>query len=428
MSGTPSLPRADAGRISADIEALRARTLPDRPFTRRAFTPIYADGRRWLIGAMTSAGLRTHVDAAGNLIGRSGTYEESVAIGSHTDTVPDGGAYDGVAGVAAGLEVARLVHEAAIELPFTLEVIDFLSEEPSDFGISCIGSRALVGRLSSEHLARRDKAGTRLADAIEAVGGRPLAIGPPQREPGRLLAYLELHIEQGLRLERAGTPLGIVTAIVGIRRYEVRLRGVAAHSGTTPMDNRRDALAGAAELILSVERLARERAREGVFVGTVGRLQILPGGANVVPGDVTATVELRALTDLTLDGAEHELREIARERAGERALELSFEEISRTTPVEPRSRSARAPRGGRAGRGNRDTRARQRRRTRRRPRRRARAVRDALHPVPRRRLPRPQRGGRAGACRAWRGCPAAHRSRARRAAAKRAHRPSRCFD
>jgi beta-ureidopropionase / N-carbamoyl-L-amino-acid hydrolase len=329
-----SLPRADSGRIAADIDALRARTIPDRPFTRRAFTPMYAEGRRWLIDAMAEAGLRTHCDAAANLIASSGRYVESVAIGSHIDTVPDGGAYDGVAGVLAGLEVARLLRAAAIELPFTLEVIDFLSEEPSDFGISCIGSRALVGRLSSQDLSRRDSRGTRLADAIDAVGGRTAAIGSPMRQHGTLLAYLELHIEQGRRLEQADTPLGIVTGIVGIRRYEVRLRGTAAHSGTTPMNHRRDALAGVAELILSVERLARERSRDGEFVGTVGQLTVVPGGANVVPGETTATVELRALEDRTLDEAELELREDARDQAARRGLELAFDEISRTAPVE----------------------------------------------------------------------------------------------
>ena len=329
-----SLPRADAGRVAADVDALRALTVLERPFTRRAFTPMYVEGRRWLSEAMAGAGLQTQCDAAGNLIASSGQHAESVAIGSHIDTVADGGAYDGVAGVLAGLEVARLVRAAAIELPFRLEVIDFLSEEPSDFGLSCIGSRAFVGRLSSQDLSRRDSAGTRLADAIEAVGGRPAAIGSPIRQHNSVLAYLELHIEQGRRLEQSGTPLGIVTGIVGIRRYEVRLRGAAAHSGTTPMNHRRDALAGVAELILSVERLARERSLDGEFVGTVGQLAVLPGGANVVPGETTATVELRALEDRTLDEAELELREDARDLAAGRGLELAFDEISRTAPVQ----------------------------------------------------------------------------------------------
>lgn len=227
-----------------------------------AFTLMYAEGRRWLSDAMAAAGR--------------------------------------VAGVLAGLEVARLLRAEAIELPFTFEVIDFLSEESSDFGMSCIGSRALAGRLSSQDLSRRDLRGTRLADAIEAVGGRTAAIGSPMRQHGSL----------------------------------VRLRGAAAHSGTTSMNHRRDALAGVAELILSVERLARERSRDGEFVGTVGQLTVVPGGANVVPGETTATVELRALEDRTLDEAELELREDARDQAAGRGLELAFDEISRTAPVE----------------------------------------------------------------------------------------------
>ena len=228
-------------------------------------------------------------------------------IGSHIDTVPDGGAYDGIAGVVAGIEVARLLREAAIALPFALEVADFLAEEPSEFGLSCIGSRGMAGRLSAHDLERREPAGTCLADAIREVGGRPEALGAPLRERGSIRAYLELHIEQGRVLERSGVAIGIVTGIVGIRRYEVRIAGAAAHSGTTPMDERHDALAGAAELIIAVERLARAYARRGHFVGTVGKLSHTPNASNVIPGTATLTLELRALTDAVLDESELQL-------------------------------------------------------------------------------------------------------------------------
>jgi beta-ureidopropionase / N-carbamoyl-L-amino-acid hydrolase len=333
------IPRADPHRVAADIEALRRLTLPDRPYTRRAFTSTYAEGRRWLISAMDAAGLSTEIDAAGNLIGRSAAgHPDAVVIGSHIDTVPDGGAYDGVAGVVAGLEVARLLRQAETELPFTFEVVDFLSEEPSDFGISCIGSRAIVGRLSPQDLLRCDQSGRSLEEAIRSVGGHPEALGGPLREPGTLRAYLELHIEQGPVLEQVGAVIGIVTGIVGIRRYELRLEGTPTHAGTTPMDCRRDALAGAAELILAVERFARERAGRDGFSGTVGRLAVAPNASNVVPGETTVTAELRALSSEPLDEAQAELEAFAQKLAAERGLGLALVEISRSTPVELDSR------------------------------------------------------------------------------------------
>ncbi len=329
------VPRADAARIAADIEALRALTLPDRPYTRRAFTPIYAQAREWLSATMADTGLDPEIDAGGNLVGRRcGPDRASVVLGSHIDTVPDGGAYDGVAGVVAGLEVARLIEQAGVELPFPLEVIDFLSEEPSDFGVSCIGSRAMAGQLSEADLARTDDAGTSLREALQTVGGRPEELGAPLRARGSLRAYLELHIEQGPVLERAGAPVAIVTGIVGIRRYEVRLAGTPAHAGTTPMDARHDALAGAAELVLAVERLARDHQDGDGFVGTVGHLAVTPNAANVVPGEVAATVELRALDDESLDQIESELEARVAEAVSQRGLALKFTEISRTPPVE----------------------------------------------------------------------------------------------
>ena len=213
-------------------------------------------------------------------------------------------------------------------------MIDFLSEEPSDFGVSCIGSRAMAGTLSETDLARTDGAGTSLRDALRAVGGRPEALGAPLRERGSLRAYLELHIEQGPVLERVGAPVAIVTGIVGIRRYEVRLAGDPSHAGTTPMDTRHDALTGAAELVLAVERLARDRAGEDGFVGTVGQLAVTPNAANVVPGEVTATVEIRAPSDESLDGVQRELEARIGEITAERGLAFTFAEVSRTPPVE----------------------------------------------------------------------------------------------
>jgi N-carbamoyl-L-amino-acid hydrolase len=320
---------------------------------------------------MAAAGVEASVDAAGNLIGRRDAnlssphsndsggaarrdpVHTSVMIGSHIDTVPDGGAYDGIAGVLAGLEVARLLQEAKAALPFAFEVVDFVAEEPGVFGISCVGSRGLVGRLAGEDLTLRDAAGTSLADAIRSVGGRPDTLGAPLRETGSVRAYLELHIEQGRVLERAGSNLGIVNTIVGIRRYEVRITGSPAHAGTTSMDDRRDALAGAAELILAVERLARAGARDRFFVGTVGKLAHAPNASNVVPGEATATVELRAAGDEALDEAEAHLQDEVRSLGRRRGLPVQLIPVSRTAPVtmDPRLRRllARAARAAALG-------------------------------------------------------------------------------
>jgi N-carbamoyl-L-amino-acid hydrolase len=188
--------------------------------------------------------------------------------------------------------------------------------------------------VSSQDLARQDQYGTSLDAAIRAVGGRPEALGESLRKPGSLRGYLELHIEQGPVLERAGTRLGIVSGIVGIRRYEICLDGAAAHAGTTPMEGRRDALAGSAELILAVERLARERAPQSGFVGTIGSLVVEPNAPNVVPGEARATVELRALNDTALNEAQSEVEALARELALRRGLDLTLTELSRTRPVE----------------------------------------------------------------------------------------------
>ena len=336
--------RVSADRIAADIEALRSLTIAGRPYTRRAFTPMYDDGRSWLTAAMAAAGLATTVDAAGNLVGRRPAARTAaldddrgaagvIAIGSHIDTVPDGGAYDGIAGVVAGLEVARTFADAGVELPIALEVIDFLAEEPNDFGVSCVGSRGMVGHLSEADLDRRDPSGTRLADAIRSVGGRPKELGPSLRKPGSLNAYLELHIEQGRVLERAGRPAGIVTTIVGIRRYAVQFIGAPSHAGTTAMGERRDALAAAAEMILAVEKLACAQAQDGYFVGTVGCLTTGPNAANVVPGTAETVVELRAEADAQLDDVQRALEAEVSAIGDRRGLSASVERVSLTLPV-----------------------------------------------------------------------------------------------
>ena len=265
-------------RLQSDWERLssfRAEGLPG--WTRRPFTPAYRAARAWLADRMAAAGLTPEIDAAGNLIGRrAGRGRPPVArapggpagelqpimVGSHTDTVTGGGRFDGSIGVLGAIEIVRCLEEAQRELAHPLEVVDFLAEEPTDFGISTVGSRGLVGALGAEALGRRDPQGQTLAEAIASVGGRPELIAAAARRPGSVALYLELHIEQGPVLETEGLRLGVVTGLTGIARCRMLIEGRADHAGTTPMAARRDALAAAAEIVLALEALwARSGAR-----------------------------------------------------------------------------------------------------------------------------------------------------------------------
>ncbi|WP_181702068.1 Zn-dependent hydrolase [Chthonobacter albigriseus] len=283
-------------RIAADIEALAEITDPDRPWTRRAFTPRFLQGRAWVDRAFRAAGLETRIDAAGNLIGRRAGRREglgTIVVGSHTDTVPDGGRYDGIAGVVAGLEIARALADRGIALDHDLEVIDCLAEEVSIFGVSCIGSRAAAGVLPAAWLERSAESIT-LAEGIASVGGDPGVLESAKRDD--ISAFLELHIEQGPVLEREKLDVGIVTAIAGITRIEVEVAGRADHAGTTPMDARADALVAAAGIVLAVREIAIDLAGrgDGHFAATVGEFSIEPGAANVVPSSARLLIDARA--------------------------------------------------------------------------------------------------------------------------------------
>jgi N-carbamoyl-L-amino-acid hydrolase len=289
----PSNLLVDPARIAADIDALAAITDPGRPYTRRAFTPIFLKGREYLIQRFRAAGLTPRIDAAGNLIGhRAGrnSGRGTIMVGSHSDTVPDGGRFDGVAGVVTALEVARALRDRHIELDHDLEVVDFLAEEVSIFGVSCIGSRGLAGVRPAEWL-ERVSAGLSLRDGIREVGGHP-GITETRTD---IRAFLELHIEQGPVLETEKFDIGTVTAIAGITRLEIIVEGRADHAGTTPMGQRQDALAAAARLVVAVEQLATEFARgEHHFAATVGEFSIEPGAANVVPSRARLLIDARA--------------------------------------------------------------------------------------------------------------------------------------
>lgn len=307
-------------RIWDDLMALAAITEPDRPWTRRSFTPRLLEGRAWLADRFREAGLSVRLDAAGNLIGRrEGRIAGApvIMVGSHSDTVPSGGRFDGVAGVVVALEIARSLTDAGIELDHPLEVVDFLAEEPSEYGLSCVGSRGMAGSLGDKQLELLGPDNEKLSAAIDRIGGNVAELSSAQRDD--IAAFLELHIEQGPVLEATGTDVGIVSAIVGITRLEIVLSGQAGHSGTTPMDRRRDAgVAGARAMIwLRDEARAVAASGAGYFVATVGVVELKPGGANVVPGEMRLIVDLRserreAMTEF-LGRLDRQLKRIAAE-------------------------------------------------------------------------------------------------------------------
>jgi N-carbamoyl-L-amino-acid hydrolase len=317
----------DPDRLAADWAALSAFRDPDQPgWTRRPFTSEYRAARAWLTSRMADAGLQVDVDAGGNLVGRRiGSHPSlpKLLLGSHSDTVVGGGRFDGMVGVLAAIEVGRCL--AGTNLRRTLEIVDFLAEEPTDFGISTIGSRSMAGALSADMLALRS-GDMSLADAIASMGGRPDAIGAARTDVG---LYLELHIEQGPVLENAGLHLGVVTAITGIARCHVRVTGRADHAGTMPMAQRRDALAAASEMVLGVERLWHD----GAGVGTVGRLSVSPNATNVVPGSVELWAEMRSVQAEALRQRYATFVQTAQAIGRDRNLAVALTPVSDEPPV-----------------------------------------------------------------------------------------------
>lgn len=314
-------------RIQADIEAIARFTDPDVPFTRRAFSPPYLEARAWLAERFRDAGLDVHVDAAANLIGRRGAPGERVLMmGSHTDTVQGGGRFDGILGVMAALEVARALDEAKVELSLPLEVVDFVCEEPTIVNLSPLGSRIMAGDVSTAQVdAATTPFGERLVDAIAALGGDAARLDSVRRAPDAIAGYLELHIEQAPVLEREGLAVGVVTAIAAPCRARVTIEGSADHAGATMMNERRDALAGAAELVLAVESIAAGPGMAPEGVGTVGWLDMKPNMANVIPGRVDLTVEVRSIEAAPLSAARGQIDAALKDIASRRGLSASIE-------------------------------------------------------------------------------------------------------
>ena len=281
---------------------------------RVAYSPEDIAGRDYTIKLMQEAGLETRIDAAGNIIGRRAGSDDNlpaIALGSHTDTVPKGGKYDGALGVMGAIEVIRTLEEQGHRTRHPLEVIDFTNEEGTRFHRWLVGSRSMSGLLEQEDLDALD--GLSLGPCIDDIGGDLSRIGEAVRSPGELAAYFELHIEQGPYLHQSGNPIGVVTGITGRAVFEVEIEGKANHAGTTPMSTRRDALVSASKLVLNIQKMAAEQ--EICRVSTVGSIKAIPNAVNVIPGHASIGLEFRDTDMEALAAAEQELRRITDQAA-----------------------------------------------------------------------------------------------------------------
>jgi N-carbamoyl-L-amino-acid hydrolase len=291
--------RIDGQRLNRSLEALSriGRNPATGGINRLAFSDADVGARRYVSGLMREADLDVAVDYAGNLVGiRVGGEVRAlpIVLGSHIDSVPEGGNYDGSVGALAAIEIARVLAERRIALRHPIEVIVFSNEEGGK-----TGSRALIGEVDPRELSLPTASGKTIGEGIVFIGGDPGRLNEVRREAGSIKAFLELHVEQGSVLERSGVQIGVVEGIVGIKRWNVVVEGFANHAGTTPMHARRDALVAAARFIDLVHMVALEI--PGRQVATVGRITAEPGAPNVIPGRVTLSLEIRDLEMSKID-------------------------------------------------------------------------------------------------------------------------------
>ncbi|MFD1722013.1 allantoate amidohydrolase [Amnibacterium endophyticum] len=317
-----------AERALGRCDALAALSSLPGGIERVHLSPEHRAANALVGGWMRDAGLTVREDAAGNLVGRLEGMRPglpALLLGSHLDTVTDAGRYDGMLGVLLAIEVADRLRRRDAPLPFALEVIGFTDEEGTRFGNALLGSRALAGRVGADWLATPDRAGVTVKEAMTAFGLDPARIGEAARRREDLVGYLEVHIEQGPHLLDAGRGLGVVTAIAGARRFALEVTGRAGHAGGTPYPRRRDALVAAAEIVVGIERIAIETGT----IGTVGRIDALPGGVNQVPGVARFSLDLRAESDEARDAAFAAIDALAREVCDRRGVRWGWDELYR---------------------------------------------------------------------------------------------------
>ena len=333
----PMLPAAVAEALVARHAELAGISEPGPGVTRLFATDEHLRAldlvRRW----MDAAGMTTRVDAAGNLVGRwaadpaAGNDPKVLLLGSHHDTVRQGGRYDGAMGVLLGIACVEALAAAGTRLPYHLDVVCFSDEEGTRYGTSMIGSRAMAGVFDEAVLDWPDAAGVTMRAAMHEAGFAPERMASCRYDPAATLGYVEAHIEQGPVLEAEGLPVGVVTAIAVGTRHRFTVTGVAGHAGTVPMARRQDALCAAAEMVLACERVAGEG--DGV-VATTGQLRIAPGAINVIPGEAVFSLDLRAPDAARHDAALDAVLEAVRAVADRRGVRLRHEQIYRSAGCE----------------------------------------------------------------------------------------------
>lgn len=323
----PRWPYTVANEMSRVIERCEALAqISDRPdgITRLYLSPTYREGLRLVEQWMQVAGMSTWVDAAGNQWGRFAAADPDapvLMIGSHLDTIPNAGKFDGILGVVCGIEVVARLQAAGKTLPFHIDVVGFGDEEGVRFPISMLGARAVCGQWQPQWLELADAAGVTVRDALRSCGLDPSKIGEASRVNDRLLGYWEVHMEQGPVLEQESLPIGVVSAIAGACRSRIRFTGEAGHAGTVPMNLRQDALNAAAEFALSVERFA---IAEGM-VGTVGQFNVQPGAVNVIPATAECSLDLRSIDDAVLARVLSEIQATSRAASTRRGVAVDWD-------------------------------------------------------------------------------------------------------
>ena len=322
--------RVNGARISEHINALAEfGKNPQGGVSRLAYSEADRRGREYVFGLMQQAKLDVSIDAAGNIIGRRAGSDRSLKpllFGSHVDSVPEGGNYDGVVGSLGAIEVAQTLAENNLTTHHPLEVVIFQNEEGG-----LIGSRAMNGELTEKELDLVSRSGKTIREGIRVLGGDPAKLSSVKRDKGSIAAYLELHIEQGGILEAEKIDIGVVEGIVGINWWDVTVEGFANHAGTTPMNNRQDALLAAAKFIEAVNRIVTSI--PGRQVGTVGRIQALPGAPNVIPGKVVFSLELRDLDAAKIQMLYQKIRTEADQIAKASKTTFDFKEINVNIPA-----------------------------------------------------------------------------------------------
>lgn len=325
----------DKERVNAIFEQIAQYGKSDRGVNRPAFSAAEKDARDYVTGLMQEIGMEITVDAFGNITGRlEGTDQDAPAVitGSHLDTVPDGGNFDGVVGVIGGLAaIARLKERGQLKHP--LELIIFSAEESSRFGFATMGSKVMAGMTNLNAWSKaKDQNGITLPQALSEQGLSFENIAHAVRRRETIKAFIEMHIEQGAVLERNEEVIGVVTAIAAPTRMKMTVEGEAAHSGATPMGDRRDALVSAAMIIIAVEEIAMEHSHRGT-VGTVGALKVHPGVMNVVPGKVELWVDIRGVDHESIIETLQEIKDTVSDIADERETPVFIEVMSSEKPV-----------------------------------------------------------------------------------------------